>query len=212
MDELELLKSHWKKESNATDKKFTSNDLYSMLHKKSSSIVKTLFYISIAELLFWILINGFSLIYSESYTKSMRMIYGDGYTAEIFTAISYAIILVFVYLLYKSHKSINTLDNAKKLMKSILNTRKIIKYYVIYNLIVVSVSMVFGFYIVLHKDPNLTENLAHFSSAQMNSLYAVLIVITIGFTLIIWLFYKLIYGFLLKRLNRNYQELKKLEI
>ena len=72
--------------------------------------------------------------------------------------------------------------------------------------------MVFGFYIVLHKDPNLTENLAHFSSAQMNSLYAVLIVITIGFTLIIWLFYKLIYGFLLKRLNRNYQELKKLEI
>lgn len=212
MDELELLKSHWKKESKNIKNTFSSKDLYAMLQKKSSNIVKYLFYISIGELLFWIFLNVFSMIYSDSYSKSTKMVYGEGYAAEIFTGISYAIIIAFIYMLYKSHKSINTLDNAKKLMQSILKTRQIIKYYVIYNLVVVSLSMVFGFYFVMHNDPTLIENLSSYSSAQLNSLYAVLVLLTIGFTLIIWLFYKLIYGLLLKRLNNNYKELKKLEV
>jgi hypothetical protein len=29
---------------------------------------------------------------------------------------------------------------------------------------------------------------------------------------VIWLFYRLLYGILLKRLNRNYKELKKLDV
>ena len=36
--------------------------------------------------------------------------------------------------------------------------------------------------------------------------------VTVIFVTIIWLFYKLIYGILLKRLNRNYNELKKIEV
>ena len=37
------------------------------------------------------------------------------------------------------------------------------------------------------------------------------LIATIGVSFIYWLFYKLIYGLLLKRLNRNYNELKKLD-
>ena len=40
MDELELLKKDWQKNNNTFEKK-SSSDLYAMLHKKSSSIVKT---------------------------------------------------------------------------------------------------------------------------------------------------------------------------
>lgn len=32
------------------------------------------------------------------------------------------------------------------------------------------------------------------------------------FALLLWLFYRLLYGILLKRLNNNYRELKKLEV
>lgn len=43
-------------------------------------------------------------------------------------------------------------------------------------------------------------------------LYIVLSIISIAvFVLVIWLFYKLIYGLLLKRLRRNYDELKKID-
>ena len=51
MDELELLKKDWQKGA-ADFKSYSDTDIYPMLHKKSSSIVKTLFYISICELVF----------------------------------------------------------------------------------------------------------------------------------------------------------------
>jgi hypothetical protein len=212
MDELELLKSHWKKETSSSKHSFNSNDIYQMLHKKSSNIVKTLFYISIAELLLWICLNVIPLIFSDSYGDAVKKVYGEGYLAEIATAISYAIIILFIVLLYKSYKSISTLDNAKKLMEKILRTRSIVRYYVLYNLIIIGVSMVFGFYFTINHDAVLIENMSRYSSAQMTGFYAGIVIGTIVFIGIIWLFYKLLYGILLKRLNRNYKELRRLEL
>ena len=200
MDELELLKKHWKESSNTPENTFSATDIYNMLQKKSSNIVKTLFYISIGEFVFWILVNVLPLLFS------------DRYLDEILTVVSYAIIGLFVYLLNKSYKAISTLDNAKLLMKNILKTRKIVKFYVIYNLVVIAVSMVIGFYISIHNSPILLDNLSHYSNLQMAGFYASLAGLALVFVAVIWLFYKIIYGFLLKKLNKNYNELRKLEI
>ena len=136
MDELELLKRDWNK---GTDKfkNYSDSDIYPMLHKKSSSIVKTLFYISVAELVFWLLISYVPYAFSDK----MRARLDESYENPLFVALTvfgFLIIGLFVYLLYKSHKSISTTDNAKKLMESILRTRKVVKYYVLYNLIVLA--------------------------------------------------------------------------
>mgnify|MGYP000881494445 FL=1 len=131
MDELELLKKDWQKSDNTFEKK-SSSDLYAMLHKKSSSIVKTLFYISIAELAFWILINTIPMFSSDGYKQQLQDMYKDNLFIGI-TIFTYAVILLFVYLLYKSYKNISVTDSARKLMKNILKTRKVIRYYVIYN-------------------------------------------------------------------------------
>jgi hypothetical protein len=52
-------------------------------------------------------------------------------------------------------------------------------------------------------------------SVDMNQLITITIISQIIaiviFMLILWLFYKLIYGILLKKLNRNYKELSKLD-
>jgi hypothetical protein len=212
MDELELLKKHWKKTSDASESTFSATDLYKMLHKKSSNIVKTLFYISVGEFVFWILINILPMLFSDTYQNSLKMVYGDSYLDEFLTVISYSIIGLFVYLLYKSHKAISTLDNVKLLMQNILKTRKIVKYYVIYNLVVIAISMVIGFYISIHNSPIIQDNLAHYTNLQMFGFYAMLSGLALVFVGIIWMFYRLIYGFLLKKLNRNYNELKKLEV
>jgi len=45
-DELELLKKDWQKQSEALPK-LTAEEIYPMLHKKSSSIVKWIFIISL---------------------------------------------------------------------------------------------------------------------------------------------------------------------
>lgn len=211
MDELDILKKDWNK-PNTEHKKLSVKDIYPMLQKKSSSIVKMLFYISIAELVFWIVINSLPYFYSEEYRQKLDAIYTNEYILTTLTFISYAIILIFIYLLYKSYKSISVTDSSKKLMESILKTRKVIKYYVLYNLIMGGVSMVIGFYYALHNDENIVNEMANFGNRQMVIIFTIMVLFASIFILIIWLFYKLIYGLLLKRLNKNYSELKKLEV
>ena len=210
MDELELLRKDWNK-SHDHHKKLSGKEIYPMLHKKSSSTVKILFYISIAELVLWVAINTIPYLVSTEYREKLNEIYGDGVLMIWLTIISYAIILLFIYLLFKSYKSISVTDNAKKLMESILRTRKIVKYYVLYNLVVAGISLVVGFYQSLHNDPVISEEIKDFSDKQMLVAYAVMTIFSALFILIIWLFYKLIYGLLLKRLNRNYKELGRLK-
>ena len=211
MDELELLKKDWNKKD-SDFKKLSSADLYAMLQKKSSSIVKTLFYISIAELLFWIIINSIPYFSSDSYRERLEAIYNNEHIITALTIFSYAVILIFIYLLFKSYKAISVTDSAKKLMESILKTRKVIKYYVIYNLVMAFVSMVVGMYLSIIHDPKLSHTIEAFNNKQLMVFIGIIALAIVIFVVIIWLFYKLLYGLLLKRLNQNYKELKKLEI
>ena len=210
MDELELLKKDWNKDK-SDYKSYSDTELYPMLHKKSSSIVKTLFYISVAELVFWILISYVPYFFSDK----MRARLETSYENPIFTGLTifgFLVVLLFVYLLYKSHKSISSTDNAKKLMENILRTRKVIKYYVLYNLIMIFISIPLSLYFEFNQNTEFHDQVAAFDSTQMAVLVAMVVLVTGIFLLLIWLFYRLIYGILLKRLNRNYEELKKLEV
>ncbi len=152
MDELDILKKDWNKEK-PEHKKLSTQDIYPMLHKKSSSIVKTLFYISIAELIFWIVVNTIPYFTSDSYQQRLDAIYTNDFIFTLLNIVSYGIILLFIYLLFKAHKAISVTDNAKKLMESILKTRKIIKYYVIYNLVMAFVSIIIGIYFAIKHKP-----------------------------------------------------------
>ncbi|MBD0833133.1 hypothetical protein [Aestuariibaculum sediminum] len=210
MDELDLLKKDWKRQSSHNT--LSAKEIYPMLLKKSSSIVKTLFYISVAELAFWIIINTIVPVsFSEEFNQKMDNFLNDSFF-NFLTYLSYVVIAVFIYLLYRSYRSISIMDSVRGLIKSIINTRKVIKYYVAYNLIVAGTSLLGGFYYAFTHDPELTDKFAHFSTKQLIVTSMIVVLFTIGFIVILWLFYKLIYGLLLKRLNNNYKELKKLEV
>ena len=56
MDELELLKKDWKKQDNSYPK-LSYDEIYKMILKKSSSIVKWIFIISLLEFVFWFVIS-----------------------------------------------------------------------------------------------------------------------------------------------------------
>lgn len=211
MDELELLKKDWDKKDK-TFKKLSSAELYPMLQKRSSSIVKTLFYISIAELIFWIIVNSIPYFSSDGYQERLEAIYNNEHVITGLTVFGYAVILLFIYLLFKSYKAISVTDNAKKLMESILRTRKIIKYYVLYNLVMAFISMALGIYLSIIHDPKLSHTVETFNHKQFIAFIGIVILVVIVFVVVIWLFYRLLYGLLLKRLNQNYKELKKLEV
>ncbi len=210
MDELELLKKDWKN-TEAKFESYSDSEIYPMMHKKSSSIVKTLFYISIGELVFWILASILPYLLSSTFQEKLDKSYENPLFLGL-SIFSYAVILLFIYLLFKSYKSISATDSAKRLMESILRTRKVIKYYVLFNLSMIFLSIPLSFYFEYQENPEFHKIIAEATTTQMLFVYGTIVLVGAVFLTVIWLFYKLIYGILLKRLNRNYDELKKLEV
>ncbi len=208
MKELDLLKKDWQK--NDAFEQVSEVDIYKMLHAKSSSIVKWIFIISILEILLWTLI---SLIFNtDDYLKKIKHEELEVYF-EILTYFNYAVILIFIYLFYKNYVAISTTVSTKQLMKDILKTRKTVQCYVWYNLGMVGFSMMLGFFMAFTYNP---EVVALMDKIDNNTK---IMVITIGifvfiiaaFLGIFWLFYRLLYGILLRRLYANYKELKKID-
>uniref|UniRef100_UPI004049D08C hypothetical protein n=1 Tax=Flavobacterium sp. TaxID=239 RepID=UPI004049D08C len=213
MDELEILKRDWKKNENSFNQ-ITEKEIYGMLHKKSSSIVKWILVISILEILFWIILGLFSV--DESYLKTLKIYHLD-IIIPIASAISYAVVLFFIYLFYKNYKAINTKDTVKQLMRSILKTRKTVQLYVWYNIFMSFLAILVVFICQIKYDPNLSSIIENSSeSVTENTIYILIFIVYLLVALLIsgliWLFYRLLYGVLLKRLYKNYKELEKLDL
>lgn len=213
MDELDLLKKDWKKQD-AKFQQYSESDLYQMIRKKSTSIVKWIFIISVLELLFWI---GMS-IYMKNTSLIEEFKAFDQFNYLMYSEIlSYTIIVFFVYLFYKNYRKINTVTSVKELISSILKTRKTVQNYVKTIIVFTLISTFVVLFIQLNFDEKLIELGQKMEESGANTLFYI---IYIGTTLIfialmivlIWLFYKIIYGILLKRLSKNYDELKKIDL
>ncbi len=213
MDELELLKKDWKKDD-GNFRKLSYNEIYKMILKKSSSIVKWIFIISLFEFAFWSLI-AFAFKDSKS-MKDFNNLNVD-YIIIPLTVIGYVILAYFFYLFFRNYQRISATDNAKVLMENILKTRRSVKYYVAFNLVYLVIATAIGLFIQFDQNPEIV-NMAHSAAADGNLFvfYSRFILITavflVGAIAILLFFYWLIYGILLKRLNRNYKELNKLEV
>ena len=115
------------------------------------------------------------------------------------------------------YKSISVVDNTKNLLSTILKTRKVVKQYVIFNLItfalIFAVIFSYGFYYG-YMDIMIKKGVVHPEISAKAICVSLLIItlITSFVTFLFWLFYRLLYGILLRRLNRNYSELKKIDL
>ncbi|MEZ4802397.1 MAG: hypothetical protein R2797_06455 [Gelidibacter sp.] len=213
MDELELLKKDWKKDD-SNFPKLSYDEIYKMILKKSSSIVKWIFVISLLEFVFWAIIS-----FAFKDTKSMQDFNNldTDYILIPLSVIGYVVLAYFFYLFFRNYKRISTTDNAKVLMENILRTRRTVKNYVAFNLVYLVVATAVAIFIQFDQNPQIIS-MAHSAAADGNLFvfYARFILLTavflVGAIAILLFFYWLIYGILLKRLNRNYKELKKLEV
>lgn len=209
MKELDLLKKDWQ-ENNAFEQ-VSEVDIYKMLHTKSSSIVKWIFIISVLEILLWTSISVF--FNTDEYLKNIKHEELEVYF-EVLTYFNYAVILVFIYLFYKNYVSISTTVSTKQLMKDILKTRKTVQCYVWYNLGMVAVSLIMGFYMAFNYNPEVSVLLDKIgnNTKVMVVTIAIFALIIAAFLGVFWLFYRLLYGILLRRLYANYSELKKIDL
>lgn len=212
MDELDLLKKDWQKQEESYPR-LSYDQIYKMIWKKSSSIVKWIFVISILEFLFWSILTIF--LADRDYWIELDRLHLTEFTI-ISYIISYGITFFFIYRFYKNYIRISATDDVSALMENILNTRKTVKYYIAFVLINTALIFLIVTYFTFYHHAVSTEvtdlEKYTFSLSQWVIFISVMILILVLFLGIIWLFYRLIYGILLRRLNNNYKELKKLEI
>ncbi len=214
MNELDLLKKAWQKD-NQSFKQVSESEIYKMLHRNSSSSVKWILIVSVLEFALWACINIF--FNADEYLKSMHaediMVY-----LKVLTYINYAVIFWFIYKFYTNYIRISTTTSTKQLMQDILNTRKTVQNYVWYNLGMMFISMILGFILAFVYNPNpqisiLKDKIAHEdSNATLIKIVCILGFFTALFLTVFWLFYRLLYGFFLRRLRRNYRELQKIDL
>ena len=209
MDNLDLLKEKWQNMEQELPK-LSYSDIYQMLLKKSSSILKWIVIISICEIAFWTLLSLFVPESSKQFYSDM----GVQNFIKWVNIINYFVVAIFIYIFYKNHKKIKATQSVKTLMGNILRARKTVHYFVFYN-IGLATLLVFGLntYYYFH-----TEKLN--SVLKQDELYSAYPAETFiganifaGFLVLVFLvlFYWVAYGILLKRLKRNYNELRKIE-
>jgi len=205
MKELDLLKKDWQK--NDTFEQVSEVDIYKMLHTKSSSIVKWILIVSILE---FVVLNGISLLLNDpKYDAFMRLHPFLNFLEKF----NYIVIVAFIYLFYRNFKSISVLNSSKTLIKHILKTRKIVTYYIYWNIFIGGItgalSGIEGFNEGYNTSSGLTEN-NKTVALEVNCISIIIVAVLIMGG--IWLFYKLLYGRFLSKLKKNYNELKKIDL
>jgi hypothetical protein len=216
IDELELLKKDWQKKSESLPK-LSFDELYAMIWKRSSSIVKWIFIISILE---FALPHLVYLIPSAREGMDFYDELGLSYLVLGLTVVQYLIVFYFIFQFYKRYREISALDNAKELMRKIIRTRKTVKNYIFFALsmfLLIFLIIAIG---ILFSDGDSFLHVFQLEGKEfnisVNKLKWIISGVMIGMgvicTAILGLIYFLIYGLLLKKLDRNYAELRRLEV
>jgi TRAP-type C4-dicarboxylate transport system permease small subunit len=201
MDELDILKQDWKRQEKNLPH-VDSSEIKQMMHKKSTTIVKWIFIISIAEFLFWLGIESLSF-FDDSYELINDLGMGSFYRYSLI--VNYIMIFVFIGLFFRNYRKIKTEDSIKKLLKNIIITRKTVKAYVWFNIIFFSLSFLVSSYMTITKMAS-SEPLQVKLIALGFTILALIIILVL-----IVLFYRLLYGILTRRLSKNYDILKKID-
>lgn len=207
MEELDLLKKDWKKQE-VHQPKLSYNDIDKMMVKKSSSLVKWVFYVSLLELGFGIAIVILALFIQPDLLNDSTM---PTWLNWFFYASS-LVVFYFIYKFFMNYKKISTTSSIKDLMQNIMTTRKTVKHYVMYSLTVIAFTVCIAF------PTGYIERAGGIDSFKAEATLSQYLMIAVGTIvaacLVVALFYGvyyLLYGLLTKKLKKNYKELQQLK-
>ncbi len=196
MDELELLKKDWNKDSEDF-KTYSAKEIFRMLKRKSISFSTSLLILGITEIALWLV---FDVIYGLDYRL-----------------VRYTLFFCFMGLLGYTFYRIKNTINSKDLMKSILILRRIVVIYVIAVFSTLIIECILNFDIMTNQFYTGWQEGRHGKYQVGNLLqptlkiYILFSVILLSILLFISLIYKNFYGNILHKLRANYKELTKLE-
>lgn len=199
--DLAQYKKAWENQPEEQNK-VSAAEIYKMTQSKSTSIVKWIFIIGILE---FVILNSLVLFLDIEEAHAEYDKIGLKSFIIVSEIAAYVISIVFLAMFYLNYRSINAVDSTKKLMSKILKTRRTVKLYVLFN-----ISYMF-MVIVVVATSFIQSDLVDIPEDRVGLVIGFFIVVGLIALTLLWLFYQLLYGILLKKLRVNYKELNKLE-
>ncbi|WP_417431046.1 beta-carotene 15,15'-monooxygenase [Halpernia sp.] len=215
---LDNFKKTWQEQE--VQPKYQQTEIAQMLHKNSRNYVKYIFWISLAEFFVFFSLGILYIFRSESDHSFFNILkkLGVNETPQLqqsfeqlyfsLKIVSLLITAFFVVQFYLNYKKIKVQDNLKLFILQIVKFRKTVNAFIITNI----------FLLILFTVILTAYIFRIFSEQNISLTHPTLIGFIVGLSIttlfsvgLIWLYYKIVYGIIMKKLSKNLTELRKIE-
>ncbi len=216
--DLDNFKKTWQEEP--TQPRYESKEIESMLNKSSRNYVKYILWISAVEFLLIFVANTYYTFLGEDTTDLMSVLRKLGITdsagfenniAQFYLILKVASILltgVFVVLFYQNYRKIEVESNLKNLILQIIRFKRIVQLFILANIVLV---ILFTLILGIFTFTALAEQNVQLTNPTIIGFVCGLL-LTMGISVVlIWIYYRVVYGFILRRLGRNLEQLQNIE-
>lgn len=215
---IDELKKAW--QSQPQPSQYDTDEIAAMLNRKSRNYVKYILWISIAEFAAFLLMGVYSLFFSHSSSSFYEIMekMGVEITDElqmnfehlyfIIRAAGFLILLVFIVIFYRCYRKISVHSSLKSLISQILNFKKSVFAFVLVNVgLLIFFSLGMGvFSLSVFRDQSLDLD-----NARLLGFLVGIFVATVMGVGIFLIYYKIVYGIILRKLDKNLAQLRAME-
>lgn len=215
---IDSLKHQWQKQE--VPNKYNSCEIRNMLNKNSRNDVKYIFWISIAEFMFFMIMNIFYFFHAEDTDSFINILRKLGIESNysirknyahlyfIMQILTFLVTVFFVIKFYLNYKKINVEENLKQFILRIIRFRKTVYYFIISNIVLLKLFIIT---LVVFTFNALQSQNINIDTEKLTTLSIGLFIACAICMLIIWLYYQLFYGIFMKRLSKNLEQLKTMD-
>ena len=200
--------------------KYDSTEIEAMLNKSSKNYVKYILWISIAEFLVILCMNFYYAFLGNDRNSLMSILsrlgiknttsLEDNFTHLYFylKLVSLLMTAFFVVKFFRNYRKINIESNLKKLILQIINFKKTVNFFILANILLIILFTVVLLAVTLTV---LSQQNIHLNSPTLIRFLVGTIVMMGISVVLIWVYYRLVYGIILKRLGKNLEELQRID-
>ncbi|WP_126652016.1 MFS transporter [Chryseobacterium aureum] len=216
--DLDSFKKTWQEQS--VQPKYDNNEILQMLNRKSRNYVKYIFWISVLEFLFF---SVFGLFYffqeeeSESFRKMLERLGAqeapevENNFGHVYLAIKILSLLItayFVLKFYQNYRKIKIEENLKGLITRIIKFKTTVNAFILISIVLL---VVFTFVLTAFIFYTLNSQNIQPSGSNLTIIIAGIVVSTLLAVSMIWFYYRLVYGIIIRKLDKNLKQLKEID-
>lgn len=216
--DLDQFKKSWQEQK--VSPKYNSAEIEAMLNKSSRNYVKYILWISCAEFLVILGMNVYYLFAgedSQTYINILKKV-GVQNSGEVqsnfahlylgLKIISLLLTACFVVKFYRNYKKITVESNLKKLIVQIIAFKKTVNVFILANIFLM---ILYTVSLVIFTNWILFEQHISLPKSTLIGFYTGFGVMMALSVVLIWVYYRIVYGIILKKLSDNLSELKKID-